>query len=60
MIAYNRWNNYWLEQAHTTDKPIYFFRFEDVMDNPRQELEDLMKFILGMESLEGTVIQQRI
>lgn len=60
MIAYNRWNNYWLEQARTTDKPIYFFRFEDVMDNPRQELEDLMKFILGMESLEGTVIQQRI
>jgi hypothetical protein len=30
------------------------------MDNPRHELEELMKFILGLESLAGTVIEQRI
>lgn len=46
--------------AEKTDKPIYFFRFEDVMTNPRQELKNLMKFILGMESTEGTVLEQRI
>ena len=46
--------------AEKTDKPVYFFRFEDVMTNPRKELKNLMKFILGMESTEGTVLEQRI
>lgn len=30
------------------------------MDNPKRELSNLMKFILGMDSLEGTVIEKRI
>lgn len=30
------------------------------MQNPRFELQELMKFILGLDSLEGTVIEQRI
>jgi len=30
------------------------------MTNPKEELESLMKFILGMDSIEGTVIEQRI
>ena len=30
------------------------------MSNPRKELTELMKFILGMDTLEGTVIEQRI
>jgi len=61
VVAFNKWNNYWLQLARTTEtKPIYFFRFEDVMTNPKEELENLMKFILGLESLEGTVIEQRI
>ena len=46
--------------AENTDRPIYFFRFEDVMANPRVELQNLMKFILGMDSIEGTVLEQRI
>ena len=39
---------------------IYFFRFEDVMRDPRGELINIFKFMLGMESLEGTVIERRI
>lgn len=46
--------------SETTDKPIYFFRFEDIMANPEEELTKLFRFILGMDSLEGTVIEQRI
>lgn len=30
------------------------------MANPRVELHKLMKFILGMDDLTGTVIEQRI
>ena len=46
--------------AETTDKPVYFFRFEDILDHPERELRNLFKFILGMDDLEGTVIERRI
>jgi hypothetical protein len=42
--------------AEETDRPIYFFRFEDVMKNPKLEMSNLMQFILGIDSIEGTVI----
>jgi hypothetical protein len=32
------WHKYWIDMAENTEKPIYFFRFEDVMANPRREL----------------------
>jgi len=46
--------------AENTNKPVYFFRFEDILDNPEQELRELFKFILGLENIEGTVIEKRI
>ena len=42
--------------AETTDRPIYFFRFEDVIANPEKEIGEVMRFILGLESIEGTVM----
>lgn len=39
---------------------MYFFRFEDLIREPRGVLHDLMRFILGLDSLEGTVIERRI
>ena len=46
--------------AETTDRPIYFFRFEDVVRDPSKELKEIFRFILGIESIEGTVIEHRI
>lgn len=46
--------------AETTERPIYFFRFEDVMANPRKEISKLFQFVLGMDTLEGTVLETRI
>lgn len=46
--------------AENTDKPVYFFRFEDILTNPEAELRNLFKFILGVESIDGTVVEQRI
>lgn len=46
--------------AQHTNKPVYFFRFEDILEKPEEELKQLFKFILGMESIEGTVIERRI
>jgi hypothetical protein len=57
---YRDWFNYWLKLAQTSNKMIYFFRFEDVLAQPKEELHKLFRFILGMETLEGTVIEKRI
>ena len=46
--------------AETTDRPIYFFRFEDVIKDPGKELKEIFRFILGLESIEGTVVEHRI
>lgn len=48
---------------HCTEEgknPIHFVRFEDLIANKAEELEGVMKFLLGVESLEGTNAQTRI
>ena len=40
--------------------PIYFLRYEDLVNEPVKELEGLFKFLLDLDSLEGTNIQERI
>lgn len=57
---YSKWFNYWIKQAERTNQIIYFFRFEDVIADTKKELTEIMKFLLGLESVEGTVIEQRI
>lgn len=54
------WFDYWMKIAETTDKPVYWFRFEDILSQPEEELRNLFKFILGIEEIEGTVAEQRI
>ena len=55
-----KWYSYWFKFAETSDVPVYFFRFEDVIANPGKELKEIFRFILGMQSIEGTVIEHRI
>lgn len=40
--------------------PIYFIRYEDLILNKEAELTELFKFILELNSLEGTNIEKRI
>ena len=40
--------------------PIYLCRFEDFNANPAQELDKVFRFLLDLETLEGTNIQRRI
>ena len=58
--AYNKWYKYWFKMAEESNIPIYFFRFEDVIHNPGKELKEIFRFILGLETIEGTVIEHRI
>ena len=43
-------------------KPVFFFRFEDILACPRQNLRDVMGFILRMtdQEMNGTVVERRI
>jgi hypothetical protein len=34
--------------------PIYFCRYEDLLDNPQKELTSIFKFLLEKDDLEGT------
>ena len=42
------------------DIPVYFIRYEDLVLDPEPVLTELFRFLLSMESLEGTVIEKRI
>ena len=59
-MAWKIWHEYWIKVAEESKKPVYFFRFEDVLLNPKEELTKLFKYILAMDTLEGTVIERRI
>ena len=41
-------------------RPIYFYRYEDVVTNPVKTLCELFAFILGVPTLEGTCAEARI
>jgi len=40
--------------------PIHFIRFEELRSNPKPVLDNLFKFLLNVDSLEGTVAEARI
>jgi len=40
--------------------PIYICRFEDLVKNSAEELEGVMKFLLDVDTLEGTNCARRL
>lgn len=46
--------------AEAGNTPIHFLRYEDLAENPKYVLTELFKFILEIETLEGTNIERRI
>ena len=55
-----KWYESLLADARSSKVPFYFVRFEDLISNPQPILEDLMKLLLSLDSLEGTNAQRRI
>ena len=47
-------------QNLASEIPVYFIRYEDMVLNPAPVLCELFRFILGVESIEGTVVEKRI
>ena len=40
--------------------PIYFLKFEELVKNPEELLQEVFKFLLDTEDISGTVIERRI
>ena len=40
--------------------PVYYMRYEDLLKDKRKELEQIFKFILELDDIEGTNVQRRI
>lgn len=51
---------YWENLSITNDIPILFLRFEDMITNKEQAMNDCFAFLLGQQSIDGTYIQKRI
>jgi len=49
-----------MKHARNRDVPTIFIRYEDLVMNPRPELEILMKFFTGLKDLKGTNAERRI
>lgn len=58
--AWNFFYEYWLDLAKNKNVPVYFVRFEDLLTNPAYECKLALEFLLGVESFEGTYMEQRI
>ena len=50
----------YMQEARQRKMPYHFVRFEDLVADPRPHYEDIMKYLLQLESLEGTNAMRRI
>jgi hypothetical protein len=55
--AWKKWHEYWIEKSQTSEVPIYYFRFEDIISDPKSVLTEIFSMVLGVPSLEGTVME---
>ena len=58
--SYRATIDYYIEAAREKKIPIYFFRFEDMISEPYPMFKSMFEFLLGLEDLEGTLIDHRI
>lgn len=56
----NKWMLQMMNDAKFREVPMLFIRFEDLVSNPEPELYNLMRFILGIQDLNGTNAERRI
>ena len=50
----------YMDEARRKKIPYLFVRFEDLIDDPKPQLELIMRYLLQMETLDGTNAKRRI
>jgi hypothetical protein len=56
ITVWNEFYEFWILQ----EIPIHIIRFEDIIQSPEVALRSLVEFVLKSESIEGTIIEQKI
>lgn len=54
------WMQTLMDDAKLRKVPVLFIRFEDLVMDARPELENMMRFLLGVKDLTGTNAERRI
>ena len=58
--AYVEHHNYYKRELNEGQVPIITVRFQEMLRNKEEILGDVFKFCLGVESIEGLYIEERI
>lgn len=54
------WFKVTMEDAKMRKVPTLWVRFEDLVTDPKPQLENIMKFMLGLDNLAGTNAERRV
>lgn len=54
------YHKYWLDVLKEKKIPVIFLRFEDLLANQYAILEELFEFVLGVESIKGLYVEERL
>lgn len=49
-----------MHDAKMKSLPVLFTRFEDLVENPKPELENIMKFLCNTTDITGTNAERRV
>lgn len=56
ITVWKDFHDFWLKAR----VPVHIVRYEDIIEKPEQTLTDLMKFVLNVQTLDGTRMEQYI
>ncbi len=57
---WNDYHKYWLDIAKDKTIPVIFLRFEDLLANQEETLEELLSYLLVEDSIKGMYVEQRL
>jgi hypothetical protein len=55
-----QFHEYWLKYAEENNVPLYIIRYEDLLTDTKDEVMQMMKFLLHYQKIEGTVVEEKI
>ena len=58
--VWNKFYEYWVSMAQLKKLPCLFVRYEDLALDSESSMKEVMQFMLGVKSIEGTYIEKRI
>ncbi len=58
VFIWNKFYEFWYNLSITNKIPLYVVKYENLITNTRDEILNILKFLLNYRNLEGTIIEQ--